>query len=313
MSRIRTPFDWQSTASAVVEGIDLRGKTALVTGASSGIGVETARALAGAGARVTLGVRNLEAGEKAAAEIRASTGSQDLDVARLDLADRTTIGTFADSWRGPLHILVNNAGIMFTPFERTAEGREIQFATNHLGHFELALRLRPALAEAGGARIVALSSAGHLICPVVFDDLDFRFRRYDSMQAYGQSKTANALFAVEASRRWAADGITANAVMPGNIATGLQKHVTPEMVENNEGFETIPLKTVEQGAATSVLVATSPLLDGIGGRYFEDCAEAEVVTEGGDWTSGVAGYALDPGNAERLWQVSLDLLGLGTP
>jgi NAD(P)-dependent dehydrogenase (short-subunit alcohol dehydrogenase family) len=196
--------------------------------------------------------------------------------------------------------------------ELSPEGWEMQFATNHMGHFALALSLHDALAAAGNARIVPLSSRGHLRSPVMFDDVNFAHRPYDPWLAYGQSKTANVLFAVEATRRWASDGITANALMPGGIATELQRHVggSEYMQEAAERYRRAGsvLKTPEQGAATSVLLATWPDLDDIGGRYFEDCNEAEVVDRRGTGMSGVAPYALDPANAERLWDLSLELI-----
>ena len=215
--RISTPYNAESTAAEVVAGIDLTGHRVIVTGGASGIGIETARALAGAGAEVTLAVRNLAAGERTAADITATTGNQHVLVAPLDLADQASVGSFAAGWEGPLHILVNNAGLMASPLMRTPEGWEMQFATNHLGHFALATGLRRALAEAGGARVVSVSSTGHLNSPVVFDDIHFRAREYDPWAAYGQSKTANVLFGVEATKRWASDGITVNALMPGAI------------------------------------------------------------------------------------------------
>jgi NAD(P)-dependent dehydrogenase (short-subunit alcohol dehydrogenase family) len=305
---ITTPFGHSSTAAEVVEGIDLAGKRAIVTGAASGIGTETARALAGAGAAVTLAVRDVARGAEVAAEIGA-------DVAPLELTDLASVAAFAAAWDGPLDILVNNAGVMaIQELRLTDRGHELQFATNHLGHFALAIGLHEALAAAGNARIVAVSSSGHLRSPVVFDDLHFAFRAYDPIGAYGQSKTANVLFAVEATRRWAGDGITANALMPGGIATGLQRHVGPDtyLPEARARFKRAgtAFKTIEQGAATSVLLAASPLLEGIGGRYFEDCAEARVVDRRDEFgIYGVAPYALDPANAERLWEVSLDLVG----
>jgi NAD(P)-dependent dehydrogenase (short-subunit alcohol dehydrogenase family) len=215
---ITTPFGFDSTAAQVAAGIDLSGKRAVVTGGSSGIGVETARALAGAGADVTLAVRNTDAGERTAADITATTGNTAIHVGRLDLADQASVAGFVANWSGPLHLLVNNAGVMALPdLQLSPEGWEMQFATNHLGHFALALGLHDALA-AGDARIVSLSSRGHLQSPVIFDDLSFTSRPYDPMLAYGQSKTANVLFAVEATRRWGGDGIAANAVHPGAIA-----------------------------------------------------------------------------------------------
>ena len=313
-TRIKTSFGFDSTAAEVVAGIDLAGKRAIVTGASSGIGVETARALAGAGAAVTIAVRKTGEGEKVAADIRSSTGNDQVAVAPLELTDYASVAGFVGGWDGPLDMLVCNAGVMaIQELTLTDRGYEMQFATNHLGHFALALGLHGALAAAGNARIVSVSSSGHLRSPVVFDDLHYAFRDYEPFGAYGQSKTANVLFTVEATRRWAEDGITANALMPGGIATELQRHVggAEYMKEAVERFREAgsALKTVEQGAATSVLLATSPKLEGIGGRYFEDCNEAPVIHRRGEaGFGGVAPYALDPGNAERLWDVSLDLI-----
>jgi NAD(P)-dependent dehydrogenase (short-subunit alcohol dehydrogenase family) len=308
MTRITTPFNFHSTAAEVVGGTDLSGRRVVVTGGASGIGVETARALAGAGAEVTLAVRNPEAGATVAEDITASTGNRGVHVAPLDLTDRTSIASFVASWRGPLHILVNNAGVMATPETYTPEGWELQFATNHLGHFALATGLRAALAAGaetvGEARIVAVSSSALFRSPVIFDDLHFRYRPYDPWEAYGQSKTANVLFAVGVTARWAKDGITANSLMPGAIHTNLQRHIggTPRSAD-------YLWKTTEQGASTSALLATSPLLKGIGGRYFVNNEEAVVVDRRTEDMTGVAPYALDPDNADRLWQVSEQLLG----
>ena len=308
-SPITTGFGHQSTAADVIAGVDLSGKRAVVTGGASGIGVETARALAGAGAEVTLAVRDTAAGDRVAADIGGK-----VSVAQLDLSNLSSVDDFVAAWNGPLDILVNNAGVMAVQDLVIApSGHELQFATNHLGHFALTICLHEALASAGGARIVSVSSSGHLRSPVIFDDLDFAFREYDPFAAYGQSKTANVLFAVEATRRWADDGIVANALMPGGILTALQRHLGQEYQAGaDERFRRAGsrLKTVEQGAATSVLLAASPLVDGVGGRYFEDCNEATVVDHRDDFgISGVAPYALDPANAERLWDVSLKLIG----
>jgi NAD(P)-dependent dehydrogenase (short-subunit alcohol dehydrogenase family) len=302
MAPITTPFGQHSTAAEVVRGIDLSGKRAIVTGAASGIGIETVRALAQTGVEVTLAVRNTDVGAETAADITATTGNSNIHVAHLDLSDRDSIAEFVAAWDGPLHILVNNAGVMALPEQHTPEGWEMQFATNHLGHFALALGLHDALAADGAARIVAVSSSGHLMSPVVFDDIHFAFRPYDPLLAYAQSKTAIILFAVGATVRWFRDGITANTLMPGAIATNLQRYTG--------GVKSPPerRKTPEQGAATSVLLATSPLLEGIGGRYFEDCNEATLVANGNGYTSGVAPYALNPDNADRLWEESLRLL-----
>jgi NAD(P)-dependent dehydrogenase (short-subunit alcohol dehydrogenase family) len=299
-----TPFGFHSTARDVIDGIDLTGRHAIITGGASGIGIETARALAGAGASVVLAVRRPEAAEPVAEGLRESTGNAAVSVASLDLADLHSVSAFARAWRGPLDILVNNAGIMAVPQrEETAQGHELQLGTNFIGHFALTLWLHDALAAAQEARVVSLSSSGHLFSPVVFDDLHFRFIPYTPFGAYGQSKTANALLSVGITRRWHDRGITSNAVNPGAIATGLQKHTgglkTP--VERR--------KTPEQGAATSVLIASSPLVSGVSGRYFEDCNEAPLVNQRpADFSGGVAPYALDPGNAERLWDVALKMI-----
>jgi NAD(P)-dependent dehydrogenase (short-subunit alcohol dehydrogenase family) len=315
------PFGATTTAAEVVADVDLTGRRAIVTGASSGIGVETARALASAGAEVTLAVRNVTAGERAAAAIAATT-SRMPHVVELDIADRASIARFARGWSGPLHILVNNAGIMALPdLERTPEGWELQFATNHLGHFALASALHEALSEAGrgqsngntGARIVSVSSVGHIDGPIDFDNIQFERRAYDQWQAYGQSKAANILFAVEAARIWAADGITANALNPGRIpGTGLSRHIAsagaalPSAAPGVANSAGVSVKTLEQGAATSVLLAASPLVDGVTGSYFEDAQVAVPHVPG--IRRGVADFALGPANAERLWQVSSALL-----
>ncbi|MFC4943395.1 SDR family NAD(P)-dependent oxidoreductase [Pseudonocardia sp. GCM10023141] len=305
---ITTPFSFSSTAAEVLAGVDLGGRRAVVTGGASGIGIETARALAGAGAEVTLAVRDAAAGRRTARDIIATTGNPKVLVAPLDLADRASIAAFARSWSGPLHMLVNNAGVMASPETRTREGWELQFATNHLGHFALANGLLGPLAAAGDARIVAVSSSAHLRSPMMFSDIHFRDRHYEPWAAYGQSKTANVLFALEASVRWAAAGITANALMPGAIMTNLQRHVSAaEMARaRSQAGAVLRRKTPEQGAATSVLLAASPLLGGVAGRYFEDCNEAGPNEPG--TLTGVADYALDPQAAERLWRVSEEML-----
>jgi NAD(P)-dependent dehydrogenase (short-subunit alcohol dehydrogenase family) len=254
-------------------------------------------------------VRDTAAGTRVAGEIGGR-----VDVAPLDLSDPASIADFVAAWSGPLHILVNNAGVMaIQELSLSATGHEMQFATNHLGHFALATGLHGALVAAGGARIVSVSSSGHLRSPVIFDDVDYAFREYDPFGAYGQSKTANVLFAVEATRRWTNDGILANALMPGGILTALQRHLAPDYGKDaEERFRRAGsrLKSPEQGAATSTLLAASPLLDGVGGRYFEDCNEAPVVHRRDELTiAGVAPYALDPQNAARLWDLSARLIG----
>jgi NAD(P)-dependent dehydrogenase (short-subunit alcohol dehydrogenase family) len=306
---ISTPFTARSTAAEVVAGVDLTGRRAIVTGGASGIGIETARALAGAGADVTIAVRDQIAGEKTAADVAGTTG-REIAVAPLDLSDQSSVSAFVRAWSGPVHILVDNAGVMASPLARTREGWEMQFATNHLGHFALACGLHRNLA-AEGARIVSVSSSAHLRSGVDFDDVHFERRAYDPWLAYGQSKTANVLFAVEVAQRWGHEGITANALMPGAIRTNLQRHVSEAELDRLRAqvggtASAVAWKTPEQGAATSLLVATSPMLDGVSGRYFEDCAEAMPGEPGG--RRGVAPYAVDPELARRLWDVSVRTL-----
>ena len=313
---ITSVFDAHSTALEVVAGHDLSGRTALVTGATSGIGVETARALLSAGAEVVLAVRDTGRGEQTARALRAATGNERAHVLALDLGSlasvRAAAETFAGRW-ARLHLLVNNAGVMATPHGTTAEGFELQFGTNHLGHMLFATLLLPALRAAAPARVVALSSGGHRRSDVHFDDLNYRTRPYDKWEAYGQSKTANVLFAVEATRRWAGDGITVNAVHPGGIQTGLQKHIPEEEWRalgwiDPEGKLNPLFKTVEQGASTSVWAAVGTELDGIGGLYLEDCNEG-VPFDPAEPTYGYLPYARDPAHAERLWTMSRELIG----
>jgi NAD(P)-dependent dehydrogenase (short-subunit alcohol dehydrogenase family) len=307
--KIGSGFGAHTTAAEVLNGIDLSGRLALVTGGYSGLGLEATRALTGAGAHVIVPARR--------PDVAAGTlaGIEGTEVAALDLGDLESVRAFAERFLESgreLDIVIDNAGIMATPETRVGPGWEAQFATNHLGHFALTAGLHGALAAAGTARIVSVSSSGHLRSPVVFDDIDYAFREYDPFGAYGQSKTANVLFAVEATRRWARDGITANSLMPGGIVTELQRHVggAAYIEQARERYRQAgsSLKTPEQGAATSVLLAAWPGLDGVGGRYFEDCNEAEVVERRGSGIGGVAPYALDPANAERLWELSLELM-----
>jgi NAD(P)-dependent dehydrogenase (short-subunit alcohol dehydrogenase family) len=304
---ITTPFTAASTADDVLADVDLAGVRAIVTGASSGIGAETARALSAAGAEVTLAIRNTAS---------ATAGARSR-VAWLDLADPESVRRFTREWAGPLHLLVNNAGIVTGGAAYTAQGWELQFATNHLGHFALATGLHAALARGaayrGEARIVSVSSTAHMRAGVDFTDLHFTRRVYDPQLAYAQSKTANSLFAVEATRRWAADGIYANAVNPGGVATGLQRNFTPAQQESLVAAEAAGIftyKTVGQGAATSVVAAVAPQFAHTGGHYLDDAQEAYRVpddTELADHPHGVKEWALDPAAAERLWTESADL------
>ena len=305
---IGSGFGARSTASDVLRGIDLSGRLAVVTGGYSGIGLETTRALAGAGAHVVVPARRPEPAAK------ALDGIEGVEVGPLDLGDLDSVRAFADGFLDSgraIDILINSAGIMACPETRVGPGWEAQFATNHLGHHALVNRLWPAIAR-GRGRVVAVSSRGHHRSPIRWDDIHFE-HGYDKWAAYGQAKTANALFAVHLDRLAQAQGVRAFSLHPGGIMTPLQRHLSKEeMVEagwiDEQGNVLIPtFKSPEQGAATSVLVAASPLLDGVSGRYFEDCEEAGPNRPG--TRSGVAAYALDPEAAERLWQVSVDTLG----
>lgn len=315
---ITTRFDDSSTAEEVIAGTDLRGLRAVVTGASSGIGAETARVLATAGADVTLAVRDTTAGGRVADGIAASAGGLRPTVAAIDLADPVSVARFARAWEGPLHLLVNNAGLVTGGLERTREGWELQFATNHLGHFALAWALHDALAQGardrGAARIVSLSSTAHMRAPVDFADIHFERRAYDPQIAYAQSKTANSLFAVEATRRWGDEGIVANAVNPGGVRTGLQRNFTQRQRESLDAAEAAGVftyKTTGQGAATTLVAAVAPEFERTGGHYLDDCREAYTVPNDADLSAhphGVKEWALDPDAARELWAVSLKTL-----
>lgn len=314
---IESPFGERSEAPEVVKGIDLKGKTAIVTGASSGLGVETVRALAMAGAHVIMPVRSRAKGEAVAAELRASTGNRAIGLAEMDLADYASVRAFADAYvkgGAPLHILINNAGIMATPERRIMGNIESQFGTNHLGHMLLACRLAPALLKSIPARVVALSSIGHRRSPVNFDDPNFEHRPYDKWEAYGQAKTANSLFAIELNRRLETEGVNAYAVHPGGIMTELQRDLSQEEIRafgwvDDKGRVNERFKTPAGGAATSVWCATSPLLAPGGGVYCEDCNVAVAVGADDKSFSGVRPWAIDPAAAKRLWTLSERLLG----
>ncbi len=305
-------FDRNSTTSDVLQGIDLTGKTALVTGGSTGLGAETARALASCGASVTIVARSAEKLAKVAEIIKAETG-QDVETATLELDKPDTIRGFAENWltaHDTLDILVNNAGIMATPLTRTAEGWESQFATNHLGHFLLTNLLAKPIKAAGAARVVNLSSAGHWYSTVDLDDPNYLNRDYEPMQAYGQSKTANIWFTLELARRWADHGVTSFAVHPGGIQTELGRNLDPALLERFEQMiRDYPdlWKTIPQGAATSCWAATSPDLNSKTGLYLEDCHVAEPggkdIMEG-----GYVPHAYDADGAQELWTLSNTLL-----
>jgi NAD(P)-dependent dehydrogenase (short-subunit alcohol dehydrogenase family) len=300
-------FGRDTTTREVLEGIDLSGKVALVTGGSSGLGQETARALAEKGAQVVLTARDLPKGEAVAAEIRRSTGNRQVEVESLELASLANVRAFARRFlerRPTLHILVNNAGVMACPFTKTEDGFEMQFGTNHLGHFLMTCLLVPALRRGAPSRVVSVSSRGHQLSRVVFDDVHFERRPYQKWLSYGQAKTANILFAVGLERRLAAHGVHANALHPGAIKTELGRHLEPADIELLMSRNLISqFKSVEAGAATSVFAASAPELEGRGGLYLENCGVA-AVNDAPDAPAGVRSYALDAENAERLWTLS---------
>jgi NAD(P)-dependent dehydrogenase (short-subunit alcohol dehydrogenase family) len=313
----RTDFGHDTTTDEILEGIDLTGKLALVTGGSSGLGAETARALASRGARVVLTARDTPKGEAIAEGIRESTGNDAVEVEELELASLASIRAFAERFltaHDALHLLVNNAGVMACPKSKTRDGFELQFGTNHLGHFLLTGLLAPALLRGAPARVVSLSSRGHQQSPVRFDDIAFEKEPYDKWTAYGQSKTANVLFAVELERRLGERGVHAYAVHPGVIPTELSRHMDQadfEHIRQRSGGS-LKLKTTESGAATSIYAATAPELEGRGGLYLEDCHVAEV-DDAPEAREGVRSYAVDPETAKRLWTLSEELIGQSLP
>src|SRR5579884_1147393 len=307
---ITSSFTAHSSAEEVIAGHDLSGKTVLVTGASSGIGVETARALLSAQAEVILAVRDREKGEQVAQELQAATGNQQAHVLTVDLGALASVRQAAEQFHArwsKLHVLINNAGIMATPQRYTPDGFELQFGTNHLGHYLLTLLLLPALQAAAPARVVVLSSSGHRFSDIHFDDINYRERPYEKWEAYGQSKTADALFAVGLMQHYGEQGITANAVNPGGIRTGLQQHLSREdllargWIDEQGNWLITSWKSPQQGAATSVWAAVGKELEGIGGRYLEDCNEATPAADFAHVATGhgYLPYALDPDHAER--------------
>ncbi|PZR31018.1 SDR family NAD(P)-dependent oxidoreductase [Caulobacter segnis] len=319
--RITSPFGAKSTAREVVAGHDLSGKVAIVTGAATGIGVETARALALAGAEVIIAARKPELGEEVANQINEEVGLKRVSFGLLDLSSLEAVRHFAHRWGDRrLNLLINNAGVMACPLARTVDGLEMQIGTNHFGHFLLSVLLAPNLVDGAAhsghrSRLVSLSSIGHRRSPMNFEDPNYLTRPYDKWEAYGQAKTANSLFALGFDKRFSDKGVNANAVMPGGIMTPLQRHLPIEeqralgwLDENDqprEGF-----KTTEQGAATSVWAAVGDELEGIGGLYLEDCNQAVPWSKEQPWV-GVMPHALDPEAAERLWALSVETTGAG--
>jgi len=307
-------FGPRTTAEQALAGRDLRGKVAIVTGGHAGLGLETTRVLSNAGATVVIGSRDTRKAQLAVAAMK------NVEVRRLDLASPDSIDRFAEEFlnsKRALDLLINNAGIMATPLMRDERGYELQFATNHLGHFQLTTRLWDALKKSRDARVVALSSRGHARGHVDFDDPNFDKRPYDKWVSYGQSKTANSLFAVELDQRGQQHGIRAFAVHPGGILTDLSKYMTDEELSafgarRVNGVITIPdvtetpfrFKTVEEGAATTIWSAVSPQLNGKGGVYCEDCDIAQLVAADSQLHGGVRPWAVDKAAAEALWTLS---------
>ena len=316
----------EKTTADVIAGVDLRGKTALVTGASTGLGLETARTLAGAGARVIMAARPGAKLDTALASVREQVSGARVESVALDLTDFDSIRACAAavaSLTDKLDLLINNAGIMAVPFGRTPAGCELQFGTNHIGHFLLTNLLVPLLLKAGAARVINLSSGGHKHSPVDFDDLHWEKREYSKWGAYGQAKTANALFTVALQKRLGDKGVSVFAVHPGAIPTELGRHLTEDDIKalmNSKALGgdkqasagtsrgKLQFKTIPQGAATSVWAAVSNELDGKGGLYLEDCAISEEVSVGVA-EHGYFAWALDPVAAERLWAVSEAIVG----
>jgi len=320
-------FGYRSTAGDVIKGIDLSGKTAIVTGGNAGIGLETVKALLMAGARVIVGARDIDKAGKNLA------GWENVSIEQLELMDPASVDRLAEKFLAtgrPLHMLINNAGIMWVPLRRDGRGYESQLATNHLGHFQLTARLWPALKKANGARVVNVSSYGHQIAPFNFEDPNFEKRDYETLQGYGQSKTANNLFAVELDARGARHGVHAFSLHPGSVnGTDLARDVPPGLFQqmgmhdaNGEIFPELAakLKTIAQGAATTLWCATSPQLNDRGGVYCENADIAELdegsIEHKYDEPSsmhGVQPYSLDRTSAEKLWTLSEKMTGVLFP
>ncbi|PQA56840.1 SDR family NAD(P)-dependent oxidoreductase [Siphonobacter curvatus] len=312
-------FNSQSTASEVMQGIDLTGKIAIVTGGNTGIGLETTRVLAAAGAKVIVGARDIDKAKK------NLQGMPNVELEALDLIDTDSIAAFAETFLAsnrPLHLLINNAGIMWVPLRRDSRGLESQLVTNYLGQFQLVAQLWPALKKAVGARVINVSSQGHQFAPFNFDDPNFTHRAYETLQAYGQSKTASNLFALELDERGKEFQVRAYSVHPGSIhGTELGREAPRELFQQM-GFcdadgNLLPevrasLKTIPQGAATTVWCATSPLLNPLGGVYCEDADVAELAIDG-PGSKGVQLYSLTKENAKRLWAWTEAITGLDFP
>ena len=315
--KLGSGFNAKTTASEVVKGIDLTGKIAIVTGGNTGIGLETTKVLAAAGAIVIVPARDLQ---KAKTNLQ---GIANVELEAMDLADPKSVDAFAQKFLStgrPLHLLINNAGIMWVPLRTDDRGIESQLATNYLGQFQLTARLWPALKRANGARVVNVSSQGHQFAPFNFDDPNFLHRDYETLQAYGQSKTASNLFALELDERAKEFNVRAYSLHPGSIyGTELGRDASLELfqkmgfcdAQGNVFPEIIAsLKTIPQGAATTVWCATSPLLNNVGGVYCEDADVAELAKGAPGSGGGVQPYSLDESSAKRLWTLTEEMTGI---
>jgi len=307
-------FDATSTTDQVIDGISLEGKLAVVTGASSGLGVETCRVLAGAGATVLMVARDEAKLEAAAKELLREQPGAQLHTQLMDLADLNSVRNAATEillYHSEIQLLINNAGVMACPLSRTAQGFEMQFGTNHLGHFLFTGLLSQALIDGAPGRVVNLSSGGHKFAKFNFEDPSYNHREYDKWQAYGESKTANVLFTVGLDLRTRERGVRAYAVHPGVIMTNLSRHMDETdykaLMERNPTSEPLQFKSLQQGAATTVWAASSPSLAKRGGIYLEDCQIAPAAAPGK--STGVESYAVNASLAERLWALSEELVG----
>lgn len=305
-------FGYRTTALQAIANIDLSGRNAVVTGAYSGVGLETVRALASAGATVTIACRDLQKAQHTATELNAEFGQQRVLAAQLDLGSLASVKAFTEHYltaHHTLELLINNGAIMACPFEHTVDGFESQFGVNYMGHFALTNQLLPALIAADSARVVCLSSTGHFLSPVVFEDIQFEQRDYHPWKSYGQSKTACSLLAVALQDRYSEQGIEAFAVHPGGIMTTLQRYMSKDDITSRgwvdeQGQVNKAFKSVQEGASTSVWAATSAALKGSGGSYLEDCGIAAVHSAMPASRNGVMDYAVDVAQANKLWDLS---------
>lgn len=317
-SSVSSKYDRDTTAEDVVSGVNLRGRLAVITGGSTGLGKETARVLAGAGADVFIGARSESKLEQARVDL-IEAGARNVIVFPLDLMESDSVSRFAEcvlKLGRPIDLLINNAGIMAGPLVRNSLGIEAQFATNYVGHALLTSLLAPALTRAKNARLISLSSVGHHITPVVMEDLNYQARHYEPFDAYGQSKTANVLLAVKVAKHLSIKGVTALAVHPGMIHTELARDVSRETMKQAQiALSVVDLpdyKTVEAGAATTVWAATATDLAGKGPLYLEDCQVAPLVQQSNS-VYGVLPYALDADVADQLWARAEEMLGRSLP